>query len=420
MPEQKERTIFHIDVNSAFLSWSAVEALRLDPDAVDLRTIPSAVTGDRSKRHGVILAKSIPAKAYDIHTGEPTAAALRKCPDLVLVAPDFKVYNRSSKAFIAILKRYAPVVEQVSIDEAFCDFTGTEKLYGDFTELASKIRGEIRESLGFTVNIGISSNKLLAKMASDFRKPDRTHTLYPDEVPAKMWPLPIGELYGVGRSAAARLLEMNIKTIGDAAHTDPALLRKAFGIKAGDAILRSANGLSDSPVREERDAEQSYGNSTTLSEDLTAASRERILRPTLLALADSIGYRMRKDNKKGRTIAVQMRTADFKNHSKQTKLDEATDSTDVIFQTAYRLFDELWNGRVPVRLIGVTVSSLGETEAYQMSLFEDPKAEELREKRRRLDQMADQIRTSYGRGALVRGSLLKDPDKRRIGEKQDE
>ena len=415
----QERTIFHIDVNSAFLSWSAVEALRKDPDAVDLRDIPSAVTGDRSSRHGIILAKSIPAKPYGVQTGEPTAAALRKCPDLVLVPPDFAVYNRSSKAFIAVLKKYAPVVEQVSVDEAFCDFTGTRKLYGDPLTLARTIRDEIRTELGFTVNVGISTNKFLAKMASDFKKPDMTHTLYPDEIPEKMWPLPIGDLYGVGKATAARLIDMKIMTVGQAAHTEPALLKKVFGDKGGDAIYRAANGLDDSPVRAERDAEQSYGNSTTLSEDLTAQNRDPLLRQTLLALSDSVGYRMRRDGKKGRTVAVQMRTSDFKNHSRQTQLEEATDSTAVIFDTAVELFDRLWNGRTPVRLIGVTVSGLREEEAVQLSLFSDPAEEAKKEKQRKLDLMSDEIRRSFGKQALVRGSLLNDPAKRRIGEKQE-
>ena len=415
----KDRIIFHIDVNSAFLSWSAVERLKEAPDEVDLRTIPSAVTGDRESRHGVILAKSIPAKKYHVTTGEPTAAALRKCPGLVLVRPDFKVYNRSSRAFIAILRQYAPVVEQVSIDEAFCDMTGTESLYGDMVELAARIRGEIRDTLGFTVNVGISSNKLLAKMASDFKKPDLTHTLYPEEIPEKMWPLPAGELYGVGEATAGKLSSLGIGTIGAIAAADPKRLKEAFGEKMSRYLLRAANGIDDSPVRAVREAEQSYGHSTTLREDLTAESRDRILRQTLLALSDSVAYRMRRDGKKGRTVAVQMRTSDFKDHSRQTQLDAATDSTDVIYQTAVELFESLWNGRSPVRLIGVTVSGLREEEAVQLSLFADPADEAKKEKLKKLDQMSDAIRNRYGRGAVVRGSLLNDEDRLKIGRKQD-
>ena len=416
---QKDRIIFHIDVNSAFLSWSAVERLNEAPESCDLRTIPSAVTGDRESRHGVILAKSIPAKAYHVKTGEPTATALRKCPDLVLVSPDFKVYNRASKAFIAILKKYAPVVEQVSIDEAFCDMTGTENLYGDMVGLAAKIRNEIRESLGFTVNVGISSNKLLAKMASDFKKPDLTHTLYPYEIAEKMWPLPAGELYGVGDATASKLGTLGIGTIGAIASADPDRLKEAFGEKMSRYLLRAANGIDDSPVRAFREAEQSYGNSTTLREDLTAESRDRILRQTLLALSDSVGYRMRRDGRKGRTVAVQMRTSDFKDHSRQRQLDVSTDSTDIIYRTALALFEELWNGRTPVRLIGVTVSGLREEEAVQMSLFADPEDEAKKEKLKKLDQMSDKIRSQYGRGAITRGSLLNDKDRLKIGQKQD-
>ena len=414
---EKDRVIFHVDVNSAFLSWSAAERLEEEPGAVDLRLIPSAVGGNRETRHGIILAKSIPAKKFDVHTGEPVAQALRKCPDLVLVPPDFRIYSRSSKALIAVLEKYAPVVEQVSIDEAYCDMTGTEKLYGDPEAMAHKIKDEIRDRLGFTVNVGISSNKLLAKMASDFEKPDKVHTLFPEEIQAKMWPLPIGDLYGVGKSSLPKMEQLHIRTIGDAARADLVRLKRFFGEKGGTYLHEAANGLDDSPVSAEHEAEKSYGNSTTLSADLTSANRGRVLAPTLLALSDSVASRMRKDARRGQTVSVQLKTAEFVTHSRQIRLEEPTDSTDEIYETSVRLFDELWNGKTPVRLIGVTVSGLDESDCRQLSFFEDEKETQRREKRRRLDAMTDRIRNEYGKKAVVRGSLLQEPGAENAGRK---
>lgn len=414
-----KRIIFHVDVNSAFLSWSAVERLNAGVEGPDLRDIPSAVTGNPESRHGIILAKSIPAKRYHVTTGEPTAAALRKCPDLLLVRPDFTVYNRQSKAFIAILKKYAPVVEQVSIDEAFCDFTGTGRLYGDYEALAGRIRAEIYETLGFTVNIGISENKLLAKMASDFRKPNRTHTLYPEEVPVKMWPLPIGELFGVGEATAERLMKAGIRTIGDAAARTPESLGDIVGSKAGLYIHEAANGRGSTAVKAERDEEQSVGNSTTLSEDLTPENADRILRPTLLALAESVGTRLRRHNHRGRTVAVTIKNASFKTHSRQIQLDEATDSTDIIFETAVSLFEDLWNHKDHLRLLGITVSGFKEETMVQLSLFKDEKAEEKKDRLKKLDAMTDAIRGKYGKDTLVRGSLLGNEETRGIGRKHE-
>lgn len=255
-----ERTIFHIDVNSAFLSWSAVKRLREDPTALDLRTIPSAVGGDVKTRHGIITARSIPAKRFGIRTAMPVVQALERCPSLVLVPSDFETYRTYSAAFIEILHKYAPVVEQLSIDEAFLDMSGTEQairsaifeqivagtLSGEkATRLRSLafpmnaavlIKDEIRDTLGFTVNVGISSNTLLAKMASDLEKPDKIHTLYPSEIEAKMWPLPIGDLYGCGSKTAEKLRRIGIHTIGDAARLDPTILTGLLGANAGSYI----------------------------------------------------------------------------------------------------------------------------------------------------------------------------------------
>lgn len=250
---------FHVDVNSAFLSWSALKALQ-DGGTVDLRTIPAVVGGDETKRHGVVLAKSGPAKQYGIKTGESLFAARTKCPGLTVVPPDFDWYVQNSKALIQILNDYTPDVEQYSIDEAFLDMTGTEALFGPPLTAAHTIRRRVRRELGFTVNVGIAPNRLLAKMASDFQKPDKVHTLYLYEVEKKMWPLPVGELFGVGPSAAKKLNSCGIYTIGNLAAQDRATVVSLFGAR-GDTLWNYANGREADPVTKQGSRDNSYGNS---------------------------------------------------------------------------------------------------------------------------------------------------------------
>ena len=395
------KLIFHIDVNSAYLSWEA--ARRVANGEPDLRLIPSAIGGDPEKRTGVILAKSIPAKKFKVTTGEPVAMALRKCPDLVLARPDFKLYVKNSRAFIAVCKKYAPVVEQVFIDECFCDFDNTERIYPDPLELAYRIKDEIRDTLGFTVNVGISENKLLAKMASDFEKPDKVHTLYPSEIPEKMWPLPVGELFTVGKATAERLRKARIETIGDLAHTDPAVLEKMFGQKMGSHLHRYANGISNSPVLAEPEEAKGYSISTTLEDDVeTQEAADHIL----LALADSVSARMRADGAKAFCVAVTIRSNDFKNKSHQQKLKEPTDGTNEIYQLAKQLFSELWNGKTPLRLLGIALTDLTREDFVQTSLFAD--ADERKTKSKQLDKTVDALRSKYGRSAVQRGALLRD------------
>ena len=327
------KLVFHIDVNSAYLSWEA--ARRVANGEPDLRLIPSAIGGDPEKRTGVILAKSIPAKKYKVTTGEPVGMALRKCPDLVLAKPDFKLYVQCSKAFVAVCRKYAPVVEQVSIDECFCDFDNTERIYPDPLELAHRIKDEIRDTLGFTVNVGISENKLLAKMASDFEKPDKVHTLYPSEIPEKMWPLPVGELFTVGKATAERLKKAKIETIGALAHADVMALEKMFGPKMGSQLHRYANGIDPSPVLAEPEEAKGYSISTTLEDDVEDYDTAHRI---LLALTDSVAARMRADGAKTFCVAVTIRSNDFKNKSHQIKLREPTDGTNEIYEIAKQLF----------------------------------------------------------------------------------
>lgn len=226
------KVIFHVDVNSAFLSWEAVHRIHHLGATVDLRDEVSAVGGDMAMRHGIILAKSIPAKRYKIQTGESITEALQKCPHLKLVPPHYDLYKRCSRALMDVLRQYSDCVEQYSMDEAFLDMSGTELLWGPAEQTADRIRRQIKEELRFTVNIGISENKLLAKMASDFRKPDRVHTLWKEEIREKMWPLPVSDLFFVGRATSRKLHNMGIYTIGDLASADPSMLKGH--LKKGD------------------------------------------------------------------------------------------------------------------------------------------------------------------------------------------
>lgn len=392
-----KRLVFHVDVNSAFLSWEATRRVRAGED--DLRLVPSAVGGDREKRTGVILAKSIPAKRYGIKTGEPVAAALRKCPRLVLVRPDFRLYERSSRAFMDICRAYAPVVEKYSIDECFLDMSGTERVYPDPVATAYEIKNKIRDELGFTVNVGIGSNKLLAKMASDFEKPDRVHTLFDDEVEQKLWGLPIRELFTVGRATAERLERANIKTIGALAHADPKWVRDYLGEKMGEHLYRYANGVDDSPVLAEPERAKGYSNSITLEEDVVNESQAHKI---LLALADSVTSRMRADGARAYCVAVTVRGNDFRDKSHQRRLDTATDITDEVYAVAKRLFSELWDRRTPLRLMGLALTNISREGEEQMSLFPDEK----KERARRIDRTVDSIRGKFGPDTIIRGTTV--------------
>ena len=374
-----ERIIFHVDVNSAFLSWSAVKRLEEDPDALDLRTIPSAVGGDVRTRHGVITAKSIPAKKFGIKTGEPVVSAMRKCPGLILVRADFEAYRKYSRAFLGVLNEYSDQVEQASIDEAYIDMTQACRGWTDSAGkagnirdaalcLADEIRRQVRERFGFTVNVGISSNKLLAKMASDFVKPDKTHTLWPEEVEKKMWPLPIGDLYGCGEQTSNKLRKAGVLTIGDAARMDPHILIYVLGQKAGDYIHRASCGISQSPVKTQREEAKSYSNEVTTSLDIRAENYHEEMPPLLKRLSEKVSQRMKKDEACGSVVFVSVKTAEFSRRSRQTRISSASNDADLIFRTASELMGQLLFGNeenpglfdtaAGVRLVGVGMSGL--------------------------------------------------------------
>ncbi len=398
-----DRLIFHVDVNSAFLSWQAkyeMEQLHMERD---LRQIPAAVGGDPKTRHGVVLAKSTPAKKYGVTTGEPLSRALEKCPSLVVVQPKFDVYVQNSRAFIGILREIAPVVEQASIDEAYCDMSGTRRIYGDPVAFAHQLKDRIRKELHFTVNIGISDCKLLAKMASDFEKPDKVHTLFPDEIEKKMWPLPAGELFLVGRSSAKKLAGLGIRTIGDIARMDPSLLQLHFG-KQGKTMWEFANGIDASIVQGESDAAKSYGNSVTLSFDVDDADSAKKI---LLSLCETVGARLRADGAYIRSVTVTIKDCEFRTTSHQTGLANATNVTEVIYREACILFDQLWD-HVPIRLLGVSAGKITDGAYDQMELFSASANSPAPEKLSKLNAAIDQIRGRYGEDSVKRARFLED------------
>lgn len=395
MPKQ---IIFHIDVNSAFLSWEASYRIHHLGGTVDLRTIPSAVGGNISKRRGIVLAKSIPAKKYHIQTGEPITDALRKCPNLIIVPPNYELYEKNSKAFMNILRKYTDKVEQYSIDEAFMDMTGTQILFGPPVVAATALKDEIHHTLGFTVNVGISDKKLLAKMASDFEKPDRVHTLFSEDIQQKMWPLPVRDLFFVGNASEKKLNAIGIQTIGDLAKTDLKTL-KALLKKHGEVIWNFANGKDVSLVEPEPADNKGYGNSTTIAFDVADAPTAKLV---LLSLSETIGRRLRKNHVRIDMISVSIRYHDFHSVSHQSVVETPTNITNEIHAAACKLFDELWDG-TPIRHLGVHTGHVTKDGANrQISLFDDTDYEKLE----KLDHAVDHIREKFGADAIMRASFL--------------
>ena len=394
--------IFHIDVNSAYLSWTAVEQLK-NGAKVDLREIPAIIGGDQKSRHGVVLAKSPAAKRYGIRTGEPVANAFRKCPNLVTAPPDHRMYREKSRLLMEYLRTFTKEIEQVSVDECYMDFTSIADRYHSPIDGAVEIKDGIKERFGFTVNIGISSNKLLAKMASDFEKPDRIHTLFPQEIEQKMWPLPIGELYMAGKSSVEVLKKLEINTIGDLARTDPNLI--TLHLKShGRMLWEFANGRGTDVVRAEPEEAKGIGNSTTLRED--AATIEEV-RPVFERLAGSVAGRLRKAGKKAGMVSMEIKYHDFRTASHQIQLDKATSDEKVLMETACSLFLEIWSGE-PVRLLGIRTSKLvDEAAPEQLTIFDIQMPPEPDEKHKRLKKAMDELNARFGEGAVVKASLMK-------------
>ena len=394
--------IFHIDVNSAYLSWTAVEQLK-NGAKIDLRDIPAIIGGDQKSRHGVVLAKSIPAKRYGIRTGEPVANAFRKCPNLVMESPDHRMYREKSQMLMEYLRTFTKEIEQVSVDECYVDMTEAVRQFSSPVEAALVMKNGVHEKFGFTVNVGISSNKLLAKMASDFEKPDKVHTLFPEEIRMKMWPLPVGELYMAGHSSVEVLKKLEILTIGDLAQADPELL--VLHLKShGQMLWEFANGIDHSSVQPQQTEAKGVGNSTTLSED--AETLEQI-RPVFADLAESVSGRLKKAGQKASMVSMEIKYYDFRKISHQKQLMRPTSEKKVLYESACELFEEIWTGE-PVRLLGIRTAKLvSETEPEQLSIFDLEIPEPMDEKHQKLKAAMEQLDARFGKGTVIVASQMK-------------
>lgn len=409
--------IFHIDVNSAFLSWGALDKLKKG-DSLDLREVPSIIGGSIQNRHGVVLAKSIPAKKYGIITGEPIVNAQKKCPHLIVEPPNHSSYEIYSKKLFTFLSTISPDLEQVSIDECYMDFTPIQASYDSPTIAANDIREQVYNTFGFTVNIGISDKKILAKMASDFQKPNLVHTLYSSQIKEKMWPMPVSSLYMCGKSSVETLTKLEIQTIGDLANCNPSILI-AHLKSQGKVLWEYANGIDDSLVVTKPSQLKGIGNSTTLDKDVT--QRDDAFN-VLLRLSDTVAGRLRHSLQCAYMISIEIKYSNFQTISHQTTLPTPTNSNDIIYQTSCRLFESIWNNS-PIRLLGIRTSKLQSSlEPQQLSLFSItnipesdtnfPMTTQLDkiEKNQKLDLAIDKIRQKYGDAAIVRGSLLKNKE----------
>ena len=405
-----KRVVFHVDANSAFLSWSAVYRLKVLGEETDLREVPSVVAGEKESRHGIILAKSTPAKKYGIQTGEPLFQALEKCPHLKIVPPDYELYVQASRSFVKILKQFSPNVEQYSIDEAWVDMTGTQRLWGSPRMAAEQMRRRILEELGFTVNVGISSNKLLAKMAGDFEKPNKVHTLFPEEVPQKMWPMKVRDLFLVGSRTEQKLNRLGIYTIGDLAKVDETFIRRKLG-KHGQTIWHFANGRNADAVTPEPAENKGYGNSVTTAHDVVTTEQAH---QVLLSLCETVAARMRKDGQCGRCISIHLRTAGFEHSSHQSVLNGATDITGEIYRSACKIFDEAWDGVTPLRQLGVQMTRLSREPYQQYDLFSGMTPQQY-ERKLKLDETVDALRDKFGEEVIRRAKFTANPGEHMAG-----
>ena len=393
-----KREILHVDVNNAFLSWTAIDMLKKG-SKIDIREIPSIIGGDESKRSGIVLAKSPKAKEFGIKTAETIYQAKIKCPNLQIFPSNYKTYRENSDKLYKLLLEYTDKIERFSIDECFLDMTHY-LMNETLLNKAKEINKRVKEELGFTVNVGVAHNKLLAKMASDFTKPDRVHTLYEEEIPTKMWPLPVSELFMIGKRTVPKLYQMQIKTIGDLAHTNKEMLGNKFG-KHGIMMWEYANGIDNSEVKYIRERPKGIGNSITLPQDISDINK---LEEILLNITDQVAYRLRKENLLANVVNVQLRTKNFSDTSHQKKLPHPTSNTKEIYTVAKELLKELYKKGTAIRLIGLRVDNLIEKNEMQLSLF-DTKEEKKLDK---LDETIDKLKEKYGYNFIKRGSNLKD------------
>lgn len=391
-----ERIIMHIDVNNAFLSWSAIDLLNKGYK-YDIRNSYAVIGGDEKMRSGIVLAKSTPAKKLGIVTAETLYSARKKCKVLKVYPPNFKFYNKMSNKFFSLLRKYTPDIEIASIDECYLDYGKVKSLYGDEVAFAYKIKDEIKNSLGFTVNIGIANNKLCAKMASDFSKPDKVHTLYENEVKEKMYPLDVGDLFGIGKRTVPKLNSLGIYKISDLALADPIMLEKYFKNQAY-VMIKSANGIDDSIVDSNEYHPSCIGNEITLPHNI---SSKREAYDKLLILSEYVSKRLRKEEKYASVVCVTIKDEFLKRRSHQKKLLNETNIEKEIYKTACMIFDEFWNGE-NIRLIGIRLDGLTLSKKYQGSIFENV---EKREHDEKIDKLIDNINFKFGKNTIKKAGI---------------
>ena len=394
-----DRIILHCDLNSFYAS---VE-LR---DRPDLRDVPTAVCGDPTSRHGIILAKNEPAKKFGVQTAETIWQARKKCPGLVLLPPHHALYRQVSKQVNAIYEQYTDLVEPFGIDESWLDVTNTLHLFGgDARALADHLRARMKQELGLTLSVGVSFNKVFAKLGSDYKKPDAVTVFGRDKMESVIWQLPAGDMLLVGPTTQRTLAKYGVATIGDIARLDVKVLQRLLG-RLGETLWRYANGLDDSPVRKAGQAEEvkTVGNSTTLPRDVTS---EEEIRRTLLELAESVGARLRRMGLKAGEVQITVRGGDFQEIQRQRKLDPPACDSQTLYRAAldlYRRENKHW----PVRLLGVRAGRLTGDGEEQTSLF----GEEDRERLERLESAVDLVRERFGKGSVARALSLEKEEKR--------
>ena len=390
-----ERIIFHIDVNNAFLSWTAVKLLT-EGYKQDIRKIPSIIGGDEKERRGIVLAKSPVAKKFNIVTAEPIFQARKKCPSVQVFSPDYKWYYQKSKELFNYLSQYSPVIEQFSVDECFIDMTGTNYLYKDYIKLAYTIKHDIKEKFGYTVNIGIANNKLCAKMASDFEKPDMVHTLFKNEIETKLWPLPVGELFMVGKATKEELSKLNIKTIKELALSDEKLLYQRFKNQA--IYLKKASwGLDDSKVEQRSEKKTSISVSETLPHDIIDSE---VLKEYIFMFVEKTTRELRKQKQYAKTVAVFYKNNKFENYSAQAKLDNPCNNTKEIYKLALQIFSKSYKND-PIRLIGIRLADLTENNERQLSIFDTEQQEEIST----IQETLDTINQKFGKSIVAPASI---------------
>ncbi len=386
-----ERIILHIDVNNAFLSWTAVDLLN-SGSKYDIRNSYAVIGGDETARRGIVVAKSTPCKKLGIYTSETLFQAKKKCPALRVFPPNYKLYSKMSNDLFKLISKYTNDIEVASIDECYLDYGKIKNMHGDELEFAKKLQKEIYDTLKFTVNIGIANNKLCAKMASDFKKPYKIHTLYDYEIKEKLYPLDVSKLHGVGKKTTLKLKELNINTVKDLALASDELLYKHFKNRS-NYYKDLANGIDDTPLTLSKELD-SISSETTLTKDII--NKQEIYKE-LFKISEIVGTRLRKEKKHTQVICVILKDNFFKRKTHQKKILNAINTNEEIYKLAKTIYDEM-NNKEPVRLIGIKLEKLGQKKFYQANLFEETKKEPI-------DEVLDDLKSKFGNNVIYKASL---------------